>query len=93
MATLEQRTYDGEKARQILENDVFVSVFADIETEITEKWKSSALEADRESLHKYLKTLQLVKTRITQTLETGKLARLELEHKRSLRERLATWQQ
>lgn len=80
--------YDGDLARQILENDVFQAVMSDMETELVDKWKSSSSAAERESLHKYLKMLELFKTRIVSTLEQGKLARLEIEHKRSLLEKL-----
>jgi hypothetical protein len=90
MATIEKRIYDGNRAKEILENDVFNQVFEDIEKELYESWKTAPLRdvEGRESIHKYLITLQKVKTHLVTTLETGKLAQLEIEHKRSFRERL-----
>lgn len=85
---LEERMYDGELARQILDNKVFGAVLDDMEQELLQTWKFSTSEAERESLHKYLKTLEKFRERIQATLDKGKLAKLEIEHKRSLREKL-----
>ena len=85
---LNQRVYDADLARQILENPVFIAAWNDLENEVIEQWKSSNSADARESKHRQLMTLQAVKRQVTQTLETGKLARAEIEHKRSLRERL-----
>lgn len=88
--TLEQRLYNGDRAREVLENEAFVQALADIEAEIIDQWKQApARDAEgRERLWTYLMLLQKVKTQLTQTLETGKLARLELEHQRTLKGRV-----
>ena len=86
MATIEQRIYDGNRAREVLENEVFQQVFADIEQELFQAWTDSpARDAEgREKIHQYLAMLKKVRTHLQSTLETGKLAQMELEHKRSL---------
>jgi hypothetical protein len=87
---LEQRLYNGDRAREILENEVFTQVFDDIETEILTQWKSSPARdlEGREKLWQLLSLLGKLKSTLQTTLDTGKLAKLELEHKRSLAQRL-----
>lgn len=96
MATIEQRIYDGAKAREVLENDAFIGAFEQIEQEIVEQWKTAPLRdtAGREKLHQFLTMLNKVKTCLTATMETGKLAALDLEYKQTLLERAkgAIWQ-
>ena len=83
MTTPEKRIYDGNRAKELLENEVFQQVFADIENEVTEEWKKSPKRdvEGREKLHQYLSILHKFKAQVTTTLETGKLAQMELAHK------------
>lgn len=87
--TLEQRLYEGNRAKEVLENEVFQAVFEDIQREVIETWTNSPArdQEGREKLWQYLTMLQKVKTQLTQSLETGKLAQLELQHKQSLWDR------
>jgi hypothetical protein len=87
--TLEQRLYDGNRAREVLENEVFQQVFVDIELEVIESWKNSPVrdQEGREKIWQYLTLLKKVQSHLTTTLETGKLAQLELQHKQSLFDR------
>ena len=89
MTTIEQRFYSGNRAKEVLENEAFISAFEAIEQEVTDEWKTSpARDAEgREKLWTYLMLLQKVKTQIVSTLETGKLAELELRHQQSLYDR------
>lgn len=89
MKSLENRLYEGARAREILDNEVFSEAFDAIEREVIETWKNSPprAEADRERLWQYLTLLTKVRTHISNTMETGKLAELELNHKRTLAER------
>jgi hypothetical protein len=92
MATLEQRIYDGSKARDVLENDVFQAVWADLEKDLIESWKnipSSPKHADdREKLHLSVILLGKIKACIESTMESGKLAQIDLEHKKSWAQRV-----
>ena len=94
---IEQRIYDANRAKEVLENEAFIKAFEDIENEVIEQWKTSPAraEADREKLWLYLTLLKKVQTHLKTTLETGKLAELELTHKQSLLDRakhgLASW--
>lgn len=91
--TLETRLYEGNRAKEVLENEAFIAAFDAIEQEVTETWKNSpARDAEgREKCFTYLKMLQKVKAHLTTTLETGKLAELELQHKQTLLDRAKQW--
>ena len=93
--TLEARLYDGNRAKEILESDVFIGAFDAIETEVIEQWTNSPArdQAGRESLWQYLMLLRKVKTHLVTTMETGKLAALDLQHKQTILQRVrAGWQ-
>lgn len=91
--SLERRLFEGDQAKLILENEAFTAAFEAIESEVIEQWKNSPArdEAGREKLWTYLQMVQKFKAQLTQTLETGTLARLELEHKQSMAERARGW--
>jgi hypothetical protein len=93
MTTLEQRLYNGDRAREILENEVFQQVFEDLSTEITEQWKKSPArdEAGRHELWLMQSLLTKLQAMIQETLDTGKLAAKELEHKRTLAQKARNW--
>lgn len=86
MATIEQRIYDGDRAKEVLENEAFQQAFEDIEMEILEQWKQSPARdpIGREQLWQLLKLSQKYKAILTSSLETGKMARLDLEHQESM---------
>jgi hypothetical protein len=90
--TLEQRLFDGNRAKEVLENEAFIAAFEGSEKEVIEQWMNSpARDAEgREKLWNYLMLLRKVKAHIMRTLETGKLAKLELEHRQTLAARLKT---
>ena len=87
---LSERLYNGDRAREVLENEAYTAAWADIETEILTQWKQSpARDADgREKLWQLLSLLHKLQATLKTTLETGKLAMMELEHQRTLAERL-----
>ena len=89
MTTLEQRLHAGSRAKEVLENEAFVEAFEAIEKEVIEQWTNSPArdQEGREKLWSYLHLLKKVRTHLTSTLETGKLAQIELQHQQSLRER------
>lgn len=80
---IEQRLYDADRAREVLENEAFQRAFADVEQEITDEWKKSpARDAEgREKLWQYLSMLRKVKAQLETTLATGELAKAEVNHK------------
>ena len=92
MATIEERIYDANRAKEVLENEAFQAAFADIENEVIEQWKTSPArdEAGREKLWIYLSMLQKLKAHLETTLQTGKLAQLEVEHRQTLAQRVGS---
>lgn len=93
MATIEKRIYDGNRAKEVLENEVFQQVFADIEQELFDAWTNSPQRDSegREKIHQCLTMLKKLKANITTTLETGRLAQLELHHRQTVAERAKAW--
>ena len=89
MSTLEQRLYNGSRAKEVLENEEFQAAFEAIEKDILEQWTNSpARDAEgREKLWSYLHLLRKVRTQLQSSLETGRLAELDLQHKRTMSER------
>jgi hypothetical protein len=89
MSTLEQRLYLGDRAKEVIENEVFVDAFTQIQNEVIEQWTNSpARDAEgRERLWTYLQMLKRLQAQLQQTMESGQLARIDLEHKRTLVDR------
>jgi hypothetical protein len=87
--TLEFRLYEGNRAKEILESEVFTGAFDAIETEVIEQWTNSPArdQAARELMWTYIMLLRKVKANLMTTMESGKLAELDLAHRRSLSER------
>jgi len=84
--TLEKRVYDGNRAKEILDNEVFQQVWIDIEQEYVEAWKNSPArdEEGRQKIWVYVQLMQKLKAQIVSTFESGKMAKLELEHRSKL---------
>lgn len=89
MTTLEKRIYDADRAREVLENEAYQQVFADYKTEITKQWTESPArdQEGREKLWLMLSMLNKLEAMLQTTLDTGKLAKAELNHKQSLADR------
>jgi hypothetical protein len=86
---IEQRIYNGDQARLVLENEAFAAAFTDIKQEITEQWKQSPARdhEGREKLWQLLKLADKLEATLRSTMETGTLAKLELKHKQGLIDR------
>lgn len=83
MATPEERVYEADQARLILENPVFQQVLDDIESEIVESWKNAPARdpEGREKLWQLLKLAGKLRSNLQTRLDSGKLAKIELEHR------------
>jgi hypothetical protein len=93
MKTLEVRLWEGDQAKQVIENVAFVAAFEAIEQEITTQWTNSPARdvEGREKCWQYLTLLKKVRMHLESTLDTGKLARLELTHKQGMVDRAKAW--
>lgn len=88
---IEQRIYQADRAREVLENEAFIAVMADIKAELYQKWENSKGigPEGREKLWMYLDLMKKVELNLRTTFDSGKQAKLDLEHKRTMRERLS----
>jgi hypothetical protein len=84
--TEEERIHRGNRAKEVLENEEFITAFDAIEQELTEAWKTSPQRdsTGREHLFLALTMLGKVKSSLTRSMETGKLAMAELQYRKSL---------
>lgn len=95
MATIEERIYDANRAKEVIENEAFVKAFEDIRKDLIESWENipsthqSAQARDR--IHLSLTLLKKVHACLTLSVESGKLARLEIEHRQTMAQRLNPW--
>ncbi len=89
MATIEQRIYDGDQARQVLENEAFTAAFADTRQEIIDQWKNAPArdQEGREKLWQLLKLTDRLEAHLRTSMETGTMAKLDLKHRQSLLEK------
>ena len=87
---IEQRIYQADRAREVLENEAFIGAMADIKSEITEQWMKSPVrdQEGREKLWLMLSLMSKLEATLKTTFDSGKLAKLDLEHKRTMQERL-----
>lgn len=83
---LDQRTREGDEARQVLDNPAFARAFNAIEQEHIEAWKNSpARDAQgRETLWTTVKLLHKLKATLEASMMDGKLARIELERQEQM---------
>lgn len=89
MATLEKRIYDADQARMVLENPAFARAMADIKQELTEQWMQSPArdEGGREKLWLMVKMADKLELALRASLESGQLAKLEMQHQQTLMQR------
>jgi hypothetical protein len=88
-----QEIYRGNRAREVLENEMFIEAFETIRNEVISQWQQSpARDSEgREKLFQLLKIADKFKAILTTTLETGKLANLQLEQNRSMLAKAKDW--
>lgn len=89
MAAIEKRIYDGNRAKEVIENEVFQQVFTDIEQELIEAWKSAPQRdvEGREKIHQLITLLAKVKMHLQSTFESGKLAETDSLYRQSIMEK------
>lgn len=88
-----ERIYNANRAKEILENEVFQAVMADMKQEFIKEWQNSpARDAEgREKIWNLLKLAEKFEAMLRATLKTGELAQLELKHQQTLLERAKDW--
>ena len=79
----------GDEARRLLEEPLLVEAFAMLRQRYIAEWESSPARdtEGREKLWLMNRLISSVENQLKQLLETGKLASIQLEQKRTLRDR------
>lgn len=81
---LTERIYDGEQAKQVLENPAFDRAFADIKQEYMNAWMNSpARDAEgREKLYLMIKLANQLQMTLQSSLLDGRMAKIQMEQER-----------
>lgn len=84
MATTEQRIYNGDRAREVLENEAFKAAFADMKREYAEAlFASPARDIDgREKLYLMVKLTEKLQATLEAAMVDGKMASQQLAYER-----------
>ncbi|MDB5541975.1 MAG: hypothetical protein JWQ89_3702 [Devosia sp.] len=93
--TPEQELYRANRAKEVLDNEIYIEAFAAIEQELTDQWKSSpARDAEgREKLWLMQALLGKIKVSLEATMASGTVAKDQLRHKQTLIENATSWLQ
>ena len=89
--SLQNEALRGDLARQVLENEVYAEAYGLIEQEITKAWRESKNPAEREELHRALRSLSKVQRVLEATMDSGKVALKSLELERSKLQRIGDY--
>ncbi|MES2187962.1 MAG: hypothetical protein V4505_25650 [Pseudomonadota bacterium] len=91
--SIEDDLHLGGRAREVLENEAYIAAFDAIKQELIGKWENSPVrdEDGREKLWLMLWSLNKVQAALSATMDSGKLARAELNHRQSLADRAKSW--
>ena len=90
---LHTEQHRANSAREVTEHPLYVEAFEAYTQRLTTQWAESPArdKEGRESLWLMLKTAQAVQSHLAQIMETGQLATLQLNEKRSLLDRAKQW--
>lgn len=73
----------GHRAREVLENEVYVESRAAIEQEIIRQWRDARNPQDREQLHQLLLMHEKFHTALESVMRSGQIAEAEIARKQS----------
>ena len=81
------------QAQEITEHPLFVEAIEKYKTRLMDEWAASPArdKEGREHLWLMVKTVSVVEGHLKELMQTGKLATLQLEQKKSVRDRLMSW--
>lgn len=77
----------GQRAQEVLDNEIYVEAHAAVDAEIVRLWRDSRDPKDREQLHALLGLHQKIKTAMEAVMRSGEIAAAELARKRSVSDR------
>ena len=90
---LQKEQNRANSAREVTEHPLYLEAFEVYTQRLTTQWAESPArdKEGREALWLMLKTAQAVQNHLAQIMETGQLASLQLEQKRSMLDRARQW--
>lgn len=91
--TPEQELYRASRAKEVLENEVFIEAFEQMQAEIRKQWEESPARdtPGREHLWVMLKQLQKMHSLLQGTMLSGKLASKEIQHRELQAKQSRAW--
>ena len=83
----------GQHGRELLDNPVFQTLWTDFENQIVRELKrSSPRDADgREKAVLMMQMLEKIKAMVQETVNTGKMAAIQIQSKKTLAEQARQW--
>lgn len=83
----------AQRAREVLDNPLYQEAFAGLRDQLRQEWEiSPARDTEgRERLWLAINLLGKVEQHLNQAVQTGRMARMELEQKRSKLAEMAQW--
>lgn len=90
---LQQEMHRARVAREVTENPEFRSAVQAIRADLVQAWESSPARdtQGREQLWQAVQMLGKIERQLLQTIETGELAKLQLQQERSRMDQLKGW--
>jgi hypothetical protein len=84
-----ERMERGSKAKEVLENEIYLESYETLKQEITKQWQNSPARdvEGRHQLYLMIGLTDKLRGIMQQVMETGTLAAHELQHKRTLAEK------
>jgi ribosome-binding ATPase YchF (GTP1/OBG family) len=86
--SLQNEAQRGELAKQVIENEVYAEAYTLLEQEITRAWRDSRDAAEREELHRALRSLVKVQKVLESTMNSGKVAAATLQAEKTRAQRI-----
>lgn len=85
---LENEAERGRLAEEVLNNPVYAEAYQLIEKGITDQWRQSRDEKEREQLHQLLRMLDKARNVVETTMREGRVAQDKLAQRASLAQRI-----
>lgn len=80
----------GQRAKEVIENEVYAEAWTVIEQEIISQWRQARNADDREQLHQLLLMHGKAKAALETVMRTGEVAQAELKRQQSRAEQMTS---
>ena len=92
-AQLRSEATRGQRAVELMADDLMVEAFTTLNTRLTNEWANSPVRdtSGREQIWLMQKLLKSVESHLSEIAQTGKLAALQLEQERTRLQKMRDW--